>query len=132
SGLGGTNQLSIYGEAMLSTFTQYDFNKDGIVDMSGSGADAAFFQSCVSDPTGAGCAAADINQDGYVTTSDMNLINNADWAWTSTSATLADMERIFWNGLLQSEAGIINVCQGAVNLVLTCAAADLNKDGFVN
>jgi hypothetical protein len=131
NGLGGTNQLSIYGESMLTTFRAYDFNGDNIIDGDPFGADMLFFQACAKDPKTAGCAKADTNLDGYVTNSDLNLLYSATWAWESKDSTLSNLERIFWGGDLQPEAGIINVCQGADNILL-CGAADLNKDGAIS
>jgi hypothetical protein len=130
-GLGGTNQLSIYGESMLTTFRAYDFNGDGIIDGDPTGADMLFFQACAKDPKTAGCAKADTNLDGYVTNSDLNLLYSATWAWENKDSTLSNLERIFWGGDMQPEAGIINVCQGADNILL-CGAADLNKDTVIN
>jgi hypothetical protein len=130
-GLGGTDQISIYGEAMLTTFRQYDFNNDGIVDGNPTGADMTFFQACITDPTVPGCERADIDLDGFVTNSDLNLLFNAQWAWENKPSTLSNLERIFWSGVAQPEAGIIAVCQGAQNILL-CGAADLNKDTVIN
>lgn len=130
-GLGGTNQQSIYGEAMLTTFRQYDFNGDGVVDGNPVGADMSFFYACVADPASIGCIKADINLDGFVTNADLNLLFNAAWAWENKLSTLSNMERIFWSGDAQPEAGIISVCQGAQNILL-CGLADLTKDGVIN
>ena len=131
AGLGGTNQLSIYGEAMFTTFAQYDWSGDGIVDWNQGSPDMIFFESCVANPLQSGCVKADVNRDGYVTSSDMNMLSNVQAAWENTTITLSEMERIFWNGTYQPEAGIINVCMGQSPLSLLCENADLNKDGAV-
>ncbi len=132
AGLGGTDQLSIYGEAMFTTISQYDFNGDGVVDWNNGSLDMLFFQSCITDPTKPGCTKADVNRDGFITNSDMNFLFNIGVAWPTVTTTLSKMEQTFWNGAFQPEAGIISVCTGANPPQLLCASADVNKDGAVN
>ena len=132
-GLGGTDQLSIYGEAMFTTLSTYDFNGDGIVDWGFGSPDMNFFNACVTTPSGANCKVADVNRDGYITNSDLNMIRNVQATWENVVTSLSDMERIFWNGTYQSDAGIVTVCMNEAGPVtLLCRSADYNHDGVVN
>lgn len=132
-GLGGTDQLSVYGEAMFSTLSTYDFNADGIVDWGIGSPDMIYFSNCLNTPTAATCKKADVNRDNYITPSDLNMIKNLEIAWSGVGSLLSDMERTFWNGTFQPEAGVLTQCGRAIlPLTLTCRLADYNASGQVD
>ncbi len=132
-GLGGTDQLSIYGEAMFSTIAAYDFNGDGTVDWGSGSPDIAYFNACMMTPTDPLCSRADVNGDNYITPSDLHMISNVESNWSGGLSLLSDMERRFWDGVFQPEAGILSVCRTAITpLALLCEAADYNNSGRVD
>ncbi len=132
-GLGNTQHLSVYGEAMFSTLASYDFDGNGTLDWSDGSGDMNYLKACLTRPSDPLCKRADINRDQYLTESDMWMLSNLGLSWQNTTSLLSDMELSFWDGIFQPEAGILSVCGRAVApLVLLCKAADFNESGRVD
>lgn len=135
TGIAGTRQKTPAGEIMFSTLSAHDLNKDGYLNEE----DDAFLDTCVEAPTTPNCARADLNMDGYVTSSDFNFSQHVLWSLGGTDMVstnvmrMRDIERRVWDATLQPDLGILQVCKSStIPLGLICSNADLDGTGVVN
>jgi len=136
---------------LWSTVTQYDLDGDNIIETSEDpevNGDLKIFNSCLDDPSGAGCRRVDFNGDGFINQNDANLIGGAASGWSaivgrvrlsesaglreSDTILLSDLEVLLWQpSKNDSDLGIVNFCMNR-DAVGGCTGVDFNKDEVVN
>lgn len=119
-------------------------------DFSGSNDDMAILNSCIAQDTNTGpvgdCVQADFNQDGHVTTSDLNglsallgmlgltedLLTQGRQRAPNGLVSVQDLDILLWTpDTTYSDADILNFCLGKVKWG-GCETSDLDGDGRID